>query len=324
MRLSSISNSTHEASYNSDEEMSVPQIMFLSLIFGWIINTCLIGILVSLLRVASTASMPYKKLAAMMILFNVLCISCHGLAVWTVFLGEMDCVNVSIAENVVGHCFYISFDFFILYKTLATCGFDKRVRVGVITLLANRTLWAVVDIVRSQASYDAATVTCYYSQDKFSGLAYNVSDLLSDLYATAMCIAFNWSNFAFTVSAVLRIVVKENILRSFLVVCITAFAFFSTIFSTNAFLQNLGYGLQGLAYSTAVNSEHFLSTIRKDAMNRSAPSAVPSLGRVKPVSTDHRAGDELSVTDSMQIFGASNTNRATAARGVFAKKGTLQ
>ncbi|KAI8826315.1 hypothetical protein BJ741DRAFT_631655 [Chytriomyces cf. hyalinus JEL632] len=319
-RLSSTSNSSHQASYNSDEVMSVPQILFLSLLFGWIINTCIIGILVSVMRVASAASMPYKKLAAMMILFNVLCISCLGIAIWAVFFGALDCVYGSIGENVVGHCFYISFDIFILYKTLATCGFDRRVRAGIIVLLANRTLWAVVDIARSRASYDAATLTCYYSQDPLSGFAYNLSGLLSDLYATAMCIAFNWSNFAYTVSAVLRIVVKENILRSFLVVCITGFASFSTTFSTNAFLQNLSYSLQGLAYSAAVNSEHFLSTIRKDAMNRS----MPSLNQVKNVSTNHRAAVEPPVSISTRLIATSNVGCVTAAGDVVGKKGTLQ
>ncbi|KAJ3267327.1 hypothetical protein HDU77_000040 [Chytriomyces hyalinus] len=181
--------------------------------FYWLMTALTIEISFSgLLSIASRYLQGYfqsvYQVTTIMVVFNTACMSycVTGLVVWSSV--ESNCPSFSLAANILSHIFYTSFYCFMIAKTLVISDMDPWVAYASIAILFNRICWAAADIALSPAIWSDGR--CVFVQHPVTGVAYNVSDLLTDLFCTIVSITWNWNILKSDFSGMMRVIVKEN------------------------------------------------------------------------------------------------------------------
>ena len=109
--------------------------------------------------------------------------------------------------NSASHYFYLSFDLFVLFKTCVISGFHKGV-VGMAGIIfVNRLCWTALDISRSGGYWDPVGQQCNYYQFPMSGIAYNASDMICDVFCTLVSV-FGTSKIS--KSRIAEVILQEN------------------------------------------------------------------------------------------------------------------
>ncbi|TPX76704.1 hypothetical protein CcCBS67573_g02031 [Chytriomyces confervae] len=148
------------------------------------------------------------QVTTIMVVFNIASMSycVTGLLVWSSV--ESNCPSFLLAANTLSHIFYTSFYCFMIAKTLVISDMDPWVAYASIAILFNRICWAAADIALSTGIWSDGG--CVFVQHPVTGVAYNASDLLTDLFCTVVSIAWNWSILISDFSGMMRVIVKEN------------------------------------------------------------------------------------------------------------------
>ncbi|KAI9335785.1 hypothetical protein BDR26DRAFT_865779 [Obelidium mucronatum] len=176
-------------------------------------------------------------------------------AVWD--LHESYCVMGMFGINFASHCFYTSFDSFILYKTFAISGFDPKIRVGIVFIIIYRFVWTVFDLKESGGLWISEADTCVYNQHPMTGVGSNSADILCDAFATLVSLAYTWNQLQYASSALERVVVQENVIRSAIVLSVNLYGVYISYSSTSTFALQTFFLIQSYTYAAALNSEHF-------------------------------------------------------------------
>ncbi|KAJ3242411.1 hypothetical protein HDU81_003117, partial [Chytriomyces hyalinus] len=181
--------------------------------FYWLMTALAIEISFSgLLSIASRFLQGYfqsvYQVTTIMVAFNIACIAycVIGLLAWNSV--ESNCTAVLLSANILSHLFYISFYCFMIAKTLVISDMDPRVAYASIAILLNRFCWATADVVLSPGIW--IDERCIFVQHPVTGVAYNISDLLTDLFCTFVSITWNWNILKSDFSGMMRVIVKEN------------------------------------------------------------------------------------------------------------------
>ncbi|ORY45747.1 hypothetical protein BCR33DRAFT_716373 [Rhizoclosmatium globosum] len=90
----------------------------------------------------------------------------YGVTIHTFFYDKDGCEIKSFFLNLSSHFFFTTFDACFM---------------GIVVILAHRICWAV-----------SSFLVCTLSYSRLTGLGYNSADLISDGFATIVCISFNY------------------------------------------------------------------------------------------------------------------------------------
>ncbi|KAJ3097939.1 hypothetical protein HK100_005220, partial [Physocladia obscura] len=105
-----------------------------------------------------------------------------------IFSNRSACVGVNWFSNFIWHCYFVTFNAFILYKSAIVVEFN-RVYVAVAVLgFLYRIAWTVVDLVLTQGVWDPVEGTCTYESSAISGYNYTLADILCDVVATVAAV----------------------------------------------------------------------------------------------------------------------------------------
>ncbi|KAJ3080340.1 hypothetical protein HK100_010174, partial [Physocladia obscura] len=99
------------------------------------------------------------------------------------------CLIVNNVQLFEWHFAFITFDFFILYKSYITTESSFVFLTCAATVLAYRCVWAVVDLIFTKAAWTRDDQFCGFYADIFSSVNYDVADLACDFVATAGAVA---------------------------------------------------------------------------------------------------------------------------------------
>ncbi|ORY45148.1 hypothetical protein BCR33DRAFT_716483, partial [Rhizoclosmatium globosum] len=149
--------------------------------------------------------------------------------------GKSNCVIGNLFGNSASHYFYLSFDVFVLFKTCVISGFNVWVIVLSGIVFANRVIWTILDIYKSGGYWDEIEQQCHYRQFPLSGIGYNASDMVCDLYCTVVSIIFSWKMLRFSSSGMKELIYQENVLRSFIMLCVNSYAMYGALTITDPF-----------------------------------------------------------------------------------------
>ncbi|KAJ3232936.1 hypothetical protein HDU77_000758, partial [Chytriomyces hyalinus] len=249
--------------------LSIPQYALLSIIVGLVIEISFTGIITITLRVLRKESKNFWKMACLMVFFNVWCIVYMVFFTLSYFAVKENCVLINSSSNVSSHLFYVSYDVFMLYKTYAVSKCSKLVLAIIVLLLANRAVWSIWDIAKSTGVYDAETDVCAYYQYPLSGFGYNTADLIIDAFCTIVSLVANWAYLFTSFGQLGEVIVKENILRSVLVLSVNSYLMYVNLHVQDLMTILVAYMLQNYTYTRAVNAELFWVEERRNVMQSS-------------------------------------------------------
>ncbi|KAJ3223937.1 hypothetical protein HDU81_008830 [Chytriomyces hyalinus] len=249
--------------------LSIPQYALLSIIVGLVIEVSFTGVLSITLRMLRKESKNFWKMAWLMLFCNAWCIVYMVFSTLSFFAGKDNCIVINAMSNVSAHLFYVSCDGFLLYKTYAVSNRNRIVLAVGVLILAHRVMWSVWDIAKSGGVYDAETDTCYYYQYPFVGFAYNVADLIIDVFCTIVSIGANWNYLFTSFGKLAEVLAKENILRSVLVLSINSYVMYVNLHVEDLMTVMVSSMLQNYIYTRAVNAELFWVEERRSAIEKS-------------------------------------------------------
>ncbi|ORY43476.1 hypothetical protein BCR33DRAFT_717683, partial [Rhizoclosmatium globosum] len=227
------------------------------------------GLISTAVRVFSSedaGASSFIPVAGIMSLFNAFCIAYNALFIRSFFLDGSNCWSGQRATNVCSHMFYLSFDLFLLYKTYTLSLHSKVVLVAMTVILLHRIVWTVWDIIKSQGVWDDSAQNCEYVQYPTTGIGYNSADIISDSFCTLTAILLNYKSLVTgPVTDSIKVIVQENILRSFVVVTVNSFELYAATNWTDPYLTLLAFLIQNYTYARCLNAELFWIEARKTA-----------------------------------------------------------
>ncbi|KAI9326311.1 hypothetical protein BDR26DRAFT_877513, partial [Obelidium mucronatum] len=172
------------------------------------------GILASIVLAAQQKKSGRNWAFIIMTNFNLACIFYMGNIFYDLYLVESNCVSGQYIGNSSSHYFYLSFDFFILFKSYVVSCFDVWVfRLGFLIFL-NRLFWTALDIYSSGGRWDPEIMNCNYVQNPLSGMGYNASDIVVDVFCTIVSLIFTWKHLKSKISRIGEVILQENVIRS--------------------------------------------------------------------------------------------------------------
>ncbi|KAJ3169384.1 hypothetical protein HK101_011478 [Irineochytrium annulatum] len=206
---------------------------------------------------------PLKLLPATILVFNIISLAYLAGFASSYFVDEGTCMTGGFFLNLLSHLFFLSFDFFLLYKCWAVISFHRLFIGAFSLLLVNRLVWAGLDLWRSGPYF--ADGSCSYSQNVITGFGYSFSDLLVDVLATATVLAFHVKHLftAGSASKIIRVILEENILRTLVIVAMQSVVIWINGTSTNPFATQLANAVQTYVFVRAINVEFYWLEQRK-------------------------------------------------------------
>ncbi|KAJ3282739.1 hypothetical protein HDU79_009687 [Rhizoclosmatium sp. JEL0117] len=202
--------------------------------------------------------------------YNFFCIIDMIVTELTFTLNENDCDFGQRWANVIAHCSYLTFDSFILYKTYAISGFNSKVLLGIITVLLHRLVWTLLDLINSGGLWDVVGNQCLYNQYPLSGIGYNSSDVVCDVFSLTISFLYTYKNISDSQSWLERILLFESVIRSAIICSVNFYGIYVYTFVTDGFTIQFFYMIQNYAYSKVINSELFWSQLRKSSNSRAS------------------------------------------------------
>ncbi|KAJ3066358.1 hypothetical protein HDU98_010337, partial [Podochytrium sp. JEL0797] len=100
-------------------------------------------------------------------------------------------------------------------------------------------------------------------QYPITGVGYNACDIAIDFICTILSIVHTWSLLCSDLSGIAQVIVKENILRSFITVAINVYLLYASWVVADAFALGIGYLMQDLVYAVCLKVECFWFEERK-------------------------------------------------------------
>ncbi|KAI9326310.1 hypothetical protein BDR26DRAFT_877511 [Obelidium mucronatum] len=277
--------------------------------------------------VSNKHSLNYTAL--IMTNFNVACLIYMFNIFYDLYLSRDTCTLGHHLGNASSHYFYLSFDFFILFKSLAVSNMDRWVFRGAIFVFMNRLVWTVLDLIHSGGHWDPVIQQCSYFQHPLSGLGYNISDMIVDLFCTVLSIAFTWRLLNSKVTRIAEIILQENVIRSAIVLTVNSFELYASMTITDPFMTLVSYLIQNYIYTRCLNAELFWISMRRkgfmappqvldlegfgenSALNREIKESLEELGKIIP-----SPQNEASNSVGLDSGGGARTSDLTL-RGVF-------
>ncbi|KAJ3031025.1 UNVERIFIED_CONTAM: hypothetical protein HDU68_006863 [Siphonaria sp. JEL0065] len=162
--------------------------------------------------------------AIIMLNFNIACIFYMFNIFFDLYLVESNCEIGQHIGNTSSHYFYLSFDFFILFKSYIVSNMNHWVLKSAILIYVNRLFWTVFDVVKSGGVWDPVSQNCNYVQNPVSGIGYNASDMIVDLFCTIVSITFTWRLRKSKITRIAEVILQENDTR-----CLNAELFWISI-----------------------------------------------------------------------------------------------
>ncbi|KAJ3393800.1 hypothetical protein HDU80_010651 [Chytriomyces hyalinus] len=260
-------------------DMSLEQYVTLGVIGGAVMNTSFVGMLCTLSHWLSTSSDTFWKDAVLMNTFNIACLLFQALISWEYFLEESMCSTGATVVNVMSHCFYVSFNVFLMYKAYRTSGDHVAVCVAGALLLLHRIGWAIADIAWSRGFWDVAMESCRHLQNRATGVGYISADFAVAISSLLISVSFNFQSLqtARFVSAT-RVLMQENILRSFIGTAVNAYAIAVCLSdsSLDLFDAYLSFTVQNFIYTVCVNSELYWTDAKKASSSKMLKEFLPN------------------------------------------------
>ncbi|ORY39840.1 hypothetical protein BCR33DRAFT_719667, partial [Rhizoclosmatium globosum] len=208
-------------------------------------------------------SMKINWTSLLMINFNISAIIYMGwfIAAWS--LDGSNCVIGSILDNAASHYFYLSFDIFILFKTCVISGYNKIVVILAAMIYLNRMSWSALDVIKSGGSWDPDAQSCNYFQFPLSGLGYNASDIITDLFASVVSVIFTLKHVKAGFNKIGQVIMQENVLRSGIMLGVNCFEMYASFKVTDPFLTLMAYMIQNYTYTRCLNLEIMWIGVRR-------------------------------------------------------------
>ncbi|KAI8619345.1 hypothetical protein BC830DRAFT_1104533 [Chytriomyces sp. MP71] len=254
----------------------------------------------------------YWMVSIAMTIFNVFAIVFSVFFTFTFILGPENCVIGYLLTNLSSQLFFLAFDIFLCLKTSAVCQFNKPA-LGILTLtILNRVFWAIFDLTQSFGVYDSAE-GCIYQQNALTGIGYNAADIICDAFCTVISLGANWRIVKSNFSEIARVLVQENVLRSFLILTMNSVMIYVSAHDSDPFTLTIAYFVQNAIYAIMLNSELLWMDVRKQVHSRQMISHQVN----EPSNPSKKAPTDKSVHS-----GNSATNIRNSSRDVARESGT--
>ncbi|ORY45096.1 hypothetical protein BCR33DRAFT_193276 [Rhizoclosmatium globosum] len=193
------------------------------------------------------------------------CYSCFG-----AFLLIKEIVSFSKVLNITSHVFYCSFNYFLLLKTYMVTRQNSVAAYILVIAFLHRLCWTLMDIVSSKGQW--VNHDCIYDQNTLSAIGYNAADILIDVICTGLSVAYSWEFLGSDFTRIGEIIVRENVLRSLMILSVNSFEIYAVCTFTDPFALNIAFSIQNYVYPFALNAELLWLGIRQHSMNTSAGS----------------------------------------------------
>ncbi|KAJ3227321.1 hypothetical protein HDU81_006807 [Chytriomyces hyalinus] len=263
----------------ADASMSLEQYVTLGVIGGAVMNTSFVGMLCTLSHWFSTSSDTFWKDAVFMSTFNITCLLFQALISWQYFLEESMCSTGATVVTVMSHCFDVFFNVFLLYKAYRTSGDHVAVCVVAALLLLHRIGWAIADIAFSGGVWDVAMESCSHLQNRVTGIGYISADIAVAISSLLISVSFNFQSLQSTRFVTkTRVLMQENILRSFIVTAVNAYGLVicRSDSALDPFDTYLSYTVQNFIYTVCVNSELYWTDAKKASSSKMLKDFLPT------------------------------------------------
>ncbi|KAJ3281911.1 hypothetical protein HDU79_010382 [Rhizoclosmatium sp. JEL0117] len=208
-------------------------------------------------------SMKINWTSLLMVNFNFAAIIYMAWFIADWWLDGSNCVIGSILDNAASHYFYLSFDLFILFKTCVISGYNRVVVVMAAVIYLNRMSWSALDIAKSGGSWDPDGQLCSYVQFPLSGLGYNASDIITDLFASVVSVIFTLKHIKSGFNKIGQVIMQENVLRSLIMLGVNCFEMYASFTITSPFLTLVAYMIQNYTYTRCLNLEIMWIGVRR-------------------------------------------------------------
>ncbi|KAJ3251340.1 hypothetical protein HDU77_005963 [Chytriomyces hyalinus] len=243
---------------------SYPQTVAFALTVGLTIEIAVGGLINAAAEYLSTDE-PTTVTSRIIVVFNVLTIVYSSVTVWGSLVGERECAIGQFLALVLAHMFAIAFDVFMLVKTYAVGQFHRNILIGCIVVGAYRVCWGIVDIAKSYGEWDSEMGACIYYQNPITGTGYNSADILVDAFATIVALAYNLKYLRTSISQIRTVLVRENLLRSIIILSLNSFEIYAALSWTDQFNCTMAYLFQNYVYARCINAETVIKGIRRNA-----------------------------------------------------------
>ncbi|KAI8612796.1 hypothetical protein BC830DRAFT_1135095 [Chytriomyces sp. MP71] len=162
--------------------LTVVQLSVITIMLGLTLEVSLSGMVSNACQVVQQGINKTWKLTCIMSMFNLSGILYMIFFFYNSFLVEENCVILNLANNILSHIFYLSFDTFLLFKTLVISRNYKNIFAVSCILLTHRFCWSIADLLMTYGLWDAPTQTCSSVQNPITLIGYNSGDLLVDCF----------------------------------------------------------------------------------------------------------------------------------------------
>ncbi|TPX57620.1 hypothetical protein CcCBS67573_g09230 [Chytriomyces confervae] len=217
--------------------------------------------------------MSKTPVPAIMIIANLLALVTGPVYVlW--LLTTTDCQSMTLAMKLCMHSFFITFSFFLLYKTWIVSQKRKTVAIAACILLLNRCVWIVTDIAWSKTVQSVAG--CFYIQDKVAIVGISTGGLLVDVFCTFTTIMSAFRDVDFDapnkMQRIYRVLIADNVLRTISVSAVNAFTLNYAMCSSLALIPGTPSimivipSISLFVYTQAINAEFAWMNVRNDIM----------------------------------------------------------
>ncbi|KAI8608046.1 hypothetical protein BC830DRAFT_1157001 [Chytriomyces sp. MP71] len=229
---------------------------------------------------------------AIMSVFNMLSLVYNSLFLFSFFLGEKGCSGVDLTTNLFSHCYYVVFDFFILFKSWVVSGYNGLFLYIASATILHRVAWALFDLSTSYSEYSSGS--CNFYQNPLSGSGYpliffpyslnlsssyrcSVGDILCDLLSTLGCLYFcrrrlkealfltdedHFSLNSDKFQKLLIVFMQENVLRSIFVLTINILILWCNDATNDPFVLPLVYAVESYIFARSLNLEFVWHHVR--------------------------------------------------------------
>ncbi|KAI9341222.1 hypothetical protein BDR26DRAFT_860860 [Obelidium mucronatum] len=222
-----------------------------------------------------------------MTVFNFWCIAYMIIFFYAFNLTSYNCVVGELLVNIFSHFFYLSFDFFILYKTYVISRYNTWVFRCICLLFAHRASWSLTDIIKSGGQWDDTANQCNYYQFPLSGIAYNTADLATDLFCSVVSMGFAIKHLKSNMSTIGQVILQDNVVRSIIILSITCYEIYASFMITDPFMIWMSYLIQNYAYTRCLNLEFLWMGARKKKVTAKSVKGSQAASKAGSATTSH-------------------------------------
>ncbi|KAI8611230.1 hypothetical protein BC830DRAFT_1142072 [Chytriomyces sp. MP71] len=190
--------------------LTIFQLCVINMIVGLTMEVSLTGLLTTYCRLVQQGVKNVWKTALIMSIFNVSSLFYMILFFMASFLTETNCIIQNYFVNLASHLMYLSFDFFLLYKTWVIAAHDQHILWGAIVLYLHRFSWSVADVILTHGQWDSLSQQCFSAQYPITGVGYNAADIIIDAYCTVVSVFFTVNLISTSFADVAKVIIGDN------------------------------------------------------------------------------------------------------------------